>query len=839
MADESSDFLAAVDAEGRYLAVNRAYAEEFDRAFGVRPSVGMAVAEALAGMPDQRDRVVEMLRRARLGESFTVVQSFGRPERGRRLYEVAFRPFVDDDGEVRATYHVARDVTARTQAEDERELLRTTTAALTASSTFPDALGETLTRVCQLTDWATGEAWIPDPSGSRLQRAATAEHQEERLRRFHTRSAGAAFGYGEGLPGRVWRSGSGEWVQDVSTSPGFVRAEVAMQAGLRAAVAVPALADGEVVAVLCFYHDTVHPEDAALVELVSTVAAQLGLLIRRRRAEAELRRLTNQYEALLNHIPDLAWLKDRDSRYLAVNDAFLRAYGRTREAVLRGTDRDVYPPELAERYRSEDRRVLESGVPLVVEEREVTSGGGLRYLETIKTAFRDETGAVAGTVGIARDVTERKRREQQDRILARTGLVLASSLEVGDTLRDIVELLVPELGSWCVLDLVGPDGRFDTVEVAAEDRECEALIRSIRLKYPLEPEAEGGLMGSVVRGGEPLLIPRVTDDMLRTASRDEEHLSALRRLPLRSCMMVPMIARGRAVGLLTIATAGSRPAFVPRDLHLVQELGRYAALAIDNAVLYQTAQAAQLEAREAVRARDEVLGVVAHDLRNPLSALSMLIDILEVEGSASANVEAMQDITRQMDRLIQDLLDVRRMERGLLPLQRTCLPVHAALVRAGDLLEPVAAQREVRLELTSVEEDLRVHADADRVLQVLSNLVGNAIQVSPRGGRVIVRAEPSGNEVVFTVTDGGPGIPEDQIGEVFKEFWQSPDIRRGGAGLGLTIAKGIVESHGGRIWLESTVGRGTTFFFRLPVCVPGDRDSPAAHPPLPAAWTND
>jgi PAS domain S-box-containing protein len=823
--EESGDFLAALDGEGRFLAFNRAHAAEFERIFGRPPEVGSSMAEAMEAMPAPRERLLAMLRRALAGESFTMIQSLEVPGDRTRTYEVSFRPLLDEGGRIRGTVHVARDVTALARAEAERELLGRIILALAEATTLEGALSEALTRICELTGWATGDAWLPDPSGAVLRRAAGVDHPDEHLRRFHAASAGTAFAPGEGLPGRVWQAGNSEWVRDVTGSPDFSRSEPALEAGLRAAVAVPVTAAGAVVAVLCFYSYDARQEDPGLIGLVSAVAAQLGLVIRRRRTEADLRRVTAYYEALLNHIPDLAWLKDRDSRYVAVNDAFLRAYGRTREEVLGRSDEVVYAAEDAERYRGEDLRVMTAGEDLVMEEREIAPGGGIRYFETIKTAFRDETGDVAGTVGIARDVTGRKRRQQQEGILAKAGLVLASSLAVDETVRGVAELLVPELGDWCAVEVRDPAGGFRCVEVCAATAEGTELLRSFQDTHPADPIGVAGLVDEVARTGEPRRIAVTTDDVLRKSGLGADQRERMRRSGAVSCMIVPMLARGRSIGVLTLALTEVGRSFDERDAHLAEELARYAAMAIDNALLHQAAQTAQDLAERAVHTRDEVLGVVAHDLRNPLSALALLIDLLAGSaGPADGHLRSMQQITDQMDRLIQDLLDVRRMEEGHLALHRTCLPIGSAPLRAEELLSLVAAERGVRLDVARPAGDLRVLADPDRIQQVFSNLVGNAVKVSSRGGVIDVRCEVRVGEVVFSVSDTGPGIPGDQIDDVFREFWQGPGMRQRGAGLGLPIARGIVEAHGGHIGVESAPGRGSTFFFSLPRCNLCDAD---------------
>jgi len=229
---------------------------------------------------------------------------------------------------------------------------------------------------------------------------------------------------------------------------------------------------------------------------------------------------------------------------------------------------------------------------------------------------------------------------------------------------------------------------------------------------------------------------------------------------------------------------------------------------------------ARTAAEAAVRARDEVLRIVAHDIGNSLSAVKIHALVLERtlpagDGEARKRTAAIRDLTAQMDRLRQDLLDVAAIEAGRLSVEPVELEAGAVVAEAVKALAGVAAEKEVTLSST-VEDGLpRVFADRERVLQVLANLAGNAVKFTPAGGRVEVSATRAGDEVRVSVRDTGAGIGAEDLPMVFDRFWQARSTRRAGAGLGLAIAKGIVEAHGGRISAESTVGKGSTFAFTL------------------------
>ena len=227
------------------------------------------------------------------------------------------------------------------------------------------------------------------------------------------------------------------------------------------------------------------------------------------------------------------------------------------------------------------------------------------------------------------------------------------------------------------------------------------------------------------------------------------------------------------------------------------------------------------EAERATHVRDDVLAVVSHDLRNPLNLVftssSFLLDIAgDLPQTHREQLGMIRRAAGQMNRLIQDLLEVSSVEAGHFPMELRAEPVEPLVREACTLLEHAAESRSIRLECRFDEAAPLVHADRERVLQVLGNLLGNAVKFTPEGGQVQIRAERVDGFVRFAVADTGAGIAEEELAHVFDRFWQARRSRDGGAGLGLAIARGIVLAHGGEMWAESALGRGSTFSFTLP-----------------------
>jgi signal transduction histidine kinase len=285
-------------------------------------------------------------------------------------------------------------------------------------------------------------------------------------------------------------------------------------------------------------------------------------------------------------------------------------------------------------------------------------------------------------------------------------------------------------------------------------------------------------------------------------------------------LALPLIHAGEVVGGLAFDFAFC-PANHATDELFTSLLAQATADALQRARSYDQEREARRTAELLSRAREDVLGVVAHDLRNPLNLVSMTTQLLmepdlapERRSSAFAiNARAVQ----RMNRLIGDLLDVVRMEAGHLSLNVGPSDITRVLVETMEAFQPRAAEQGISLVLSPEPPNAIVQADEERLLQLIDNLVGNALKFTPSGGRVSIGGYIDANELRVTVADTGPGIPEEQRARLFDRFWQARGADRRGLGLGLPIAKGIAEAHGGRLWVESTLGSGSTFHFAMPL----------------------
>jgi signal transduction histidine kinase len=411
-------------------------------------------------------------------------------------------------------------------------------------------------------------------------------------------------------------------------------------------------------------------------------------------------------------------------------------------------------------------------------------------------------------VGTELDITERKRLEEERAFLAEVGSILAATLELEATLTSIGELVTRALAEVCVVHVV--EGEACRVKVAARDPSWD-WIRVALEEHPIDRRRVPAIW-SELEAHRSVLVEHASPELVASLAGDEAHLRALRAMDPGSLIVVPLVVRQKLVGAMVLVRSASSHAYAPADVRFAEQIAQRAALAIENARLYA-------EARRAVRARDEVLGIVAHDLRNPLGTILLQAERLRHPGAAPAHwspIDAIERSADRMSRLIQDLLDVTRMEAGRLSVERARV---AAGELVGDCVEaqrPLAAAASVELRADVAGDLPELWADRHRLQQVFENLIGNAIKFTAPGGAIVVGAAPRDGAVLFRVADTGRGIAGEAVPHVFDRFWQAGKAGRRGAGLGLPIAKGIVEVHGGRIWVESTPGRGSTFFFTIP-----------------------
>jgi PAS domain S-box-containing protein len=561
----------------------------------------------------------------------------------------------------------------------------------------------------------------------------------------------------------------------------------------------------------------------------------------RREAERRAAELT----AVIESIPEAVFIADT-RRFTIANRRALELLGVSRLDELPESHVDVLGFIKA--------RNVKTGEPLSAEERgfarafrgettvyelAIVRADGEERIVRSAIAPIETDGKIELAVGVTTDITEEKRYQREraelldrerrargraesaelgERFLSEASAILNSSLDYERTLERVTHLAVPGLADWCSIDLVGDDGVLRMVNLAFADPAQREVARGLSERYPVAAASPIGAP-EVVRTGEPQM-GEVDDHMLATIAHDEVHAELIRSLRLTSYIVVPISARGRVLGAMSLAmTQSSGRRYARQHLEIAEHLGRRAGLAIENARLYRDAQ-------EASRTREQVLAIVSHDLRNPLSVILMSAASTMRRARESQDAwlikqsEVVHRSASRMEHLIADLLDMASIHSGRLKIEPRSQAIGDVIREAVELHHPLALERGIALEaVVEVPPETPAVYDRERVLQVLSNLLGNALKFCKAGDGITLRVQRRDGEghLVITVADTGPGISRAEQQHIFEPYWSAARDGKTGTGLGLFIARGIVEAHCGHVWVDSEAGRGTEFHFTLPL----------------------
>lgn len=425
-----------------------------------------------------------------------------------------------------------------------------------------------------------------------------------------------------------------------------------------------------------------------------------------------------------------------------------------------------------------------------------------------------------GAAEQARDAAENSRQQLQReqmgaRLLADAGRILASTLDYEKTLEAVARLAVGDIADWCGVDLVDESGTIRQVVVIHKDDEKVKWARALNKRYPPNYDGPTGV-GSVIRSGQPQLYSDISDDVIVGAARDSEHLAIMRELQIRSALIVPMSARGRILGAMTIISSREDRRYGEADLALALELATRAALAIDNAQLYRGALAGS-------EAKSAFLATMSHELRTPLNAIIGYQALLGEQIAGKLNDSQIAQLSRirasadHLLGLIDEVLTFSRLEAGKEVVQKEELELHSLVGGAITMVTPLADAR--GLKLRDETEEGRLVTDGGKVRQILLNLLSNAIKFSD-DGEIIVRSKRDDGSIIVSIVDTGIGIASDNLENIFDPFWQVEQRstrRAGGTGLGLSVSRSLARLLGGDVTVQSAPKNGSTFNLVLPV----------------------
>jgi PAS domain S-box-containing protein len=637
---------------------------------------------------------------------------------------------------------------------------------------------------------------------------------------------------------------------------------------------------------------------------------------------AELRRVNEErYRRLADAMPQIVWTTDAKGRASYYNRRFFEYTGmRPEQADADAWMRIVHPDDLPDAIARREQTLASGGV-FEVEYRFRAADGTYRWHLGRALPMLGTGGEIEFWVGTATDIHDRKRVEDAQRFLLRAGGELASSLDYRRTLASVARLAVAEFADWCAIHVVEEDGSLRELEIAHADPEKIVFARELQERYPPRPDRPSAA-ATVVATGESQLVPLVADELLQAGAVDDIHLGLIRQLGIRSFMCVPLKARSRILGAITLVAAESGRVFDESDLRVAEELGGRAGVAIDNAHLYnqveQRARAARaleriadgvvlLDVDETVvlwnsaaeqitgLARERVVGrkaidvlpgyretvdripvdgtpetvpvevdgrelwlsfsgarfpegvvyafrdlteeraveqlksdfvaTVSHELRTPLAAIygaAVTIRRPDLDLRPELRSRLLDVIGEESERLAQivnDVLLASHLDSG--QLQMTIEACDGVEIARGVLAAAeVHAPAGITLELDAPPSLPSVAADPLQLRQVFVNLVENAIKYSPEGGPVKLTVAALDRALRFSIQDKGLGVPAGERRRIFEKFYRlDPNMTRGigGTGLGLYICRELVHRLGGRIWVESANGKGSSFQVEIPI----------------------
>ena len=546
-----------------------------------------------------------------------------------------------------------------------------------------------------------------------------------------------------------------------------------------------------------------------------------------KRAEAALGRSEEEYRAMF----ELAGMGNAQvdfwsGRILRANRKLCDMLGYAAEELLNKTFLDVTHPEDQQTnldyFQRRQAEVLQTSAPprprleaasrqageldgYSLEKRYLRKDGSVVWGEMHTTLLRGPAAEPLYVIATVQDITARKQAEaeqarlyaaeqearaaaergrQRAAFLAAVSTALASSLDYTTTLLRVARLSVNSFASWCMIDLLS-EGRIRRTAFAAHDSELEPLLRELSEQYPIDPGGSHAI-AQAIRNEKAMFVPVMPADYAeRVGGGDARHIELLRQLPCRSCIVVPLAARGQRLGAISFVS-GQPGRYSAADLALAEQIAYRASVAIDNAQLYQ-------QSETAVRLRDQFLTIASHELKTPLTSLVGYAELLERRASEANNfderdrraIHIMAQQTARLEKMIDTMLDVSRIEHGRISIAREPLDLNTLATQVTGQMR-LLLKRHV-LDLRLADAPVEIDGDEMRLGQVLQNLIQNAVKYSPLGGTISVEVRRTSDQALVSVSDQGIGIPAEALPHLFTRFYRAPNAEAwhiSGMGIG-------------------------------------------------------
>lgn len=519
-------------------------------------------------------------------------------------------------------------------------------------------------------------------------------------------------------------------------------------------------------------------------------------------------------ELIVSNSIDLIALLDINGTYLYVSPSHKPILGYSSNDLVGKKLRSIVHPDDLPALLADKEKALHGEYAENLEFRIRHRNGNWIIAEGSAQAIVDEKGIPNLIVAKARDITERNEMEKNITFLSEASKVFASSLDYEKTLQNIARLASLHIAEWNVIDLLTEDKKIDMVYLWHADEAKQKLGIAYRKKYPRSIDTPFGV-GKAIRTGKTQLDYFEGNNKLYSLTKEKAYKRVNKQLHITTQLCVPLKIHGNVIGAITFSSSIPNKRFSKNEILVAQELASRAALAIENARLYK-------EAQQVIASKDDFIAMASHELKTPITSVSIYAHVLQnkffqKDKATYMQITKMNGQLQQVTNLINELLELSRMQHKRLTYHKTAFAIYPFVKEIISTMQQTTSAHAIVLNGTTKK---KIYGDKDRIGQVLINLLSNAIKYSKHAKKIVVTMQTTKNTIIIGIQDFGIGIAKEHQTKIFERFYQvteSVEKTFPGLGIGLYLCAEIIKEHGGKIWVESKKGKGSTFYFTLPL----------------------
>lgn len=524
-------------------------------------------------------------------------------------------------------------------------------------------------------------------------------------------------------------------------------------------------------------------------------------------------------ESFIQNAPVGIHIVDANGIILFANKAELALFGYKEEEYIGRFIKDFYfDPAYIEEL---DEELMREGKILNRYAKIICKDGSLKEV-LINCNIYYENGKFKHTRCFTRDITQIRKAENLLKFLNKGGEELASTHDTNEALDKIIKFLIPGFADWIIINELQADGFGHLLKMGHSNPAKAKLAKKYRENHPIDfNDPKRGSVGYVMRTGEALLVPNISEEMVERGAQDNEHAEILKKLSIKSVMIIPMQAKGRPTGVVSFISCSEQKLFDESDFNFAKDFCNRIALTLENTKLYEEVKRDIEDRIAADEKKNEFISIASHELKTPVTSLKAYTQILQatfIEDENPQAVEMLSKMDKQVDkltRLIVDLLDVTKIEKGEMVFEKEKFDFNIMVREIAEEMQRTTKTHKIILQLNPCDP---IKGDRNRISQVIVNFISNAIKYSPQKDEIVIKTSCENNKVRLSVSDMGIGIPKEEHPNIFKRFYRVSGRNNytfPGMGLGLFISSEIIKRHDGKIFFESEDGKGSTFSFEI------------------------